>query len=115
MKKKLKDALHRYKVEAFKAAHPVQEAGDASKEILDVTGQALENAYRLHFEKDADPQRIETFNLVKTFVLDALLPPVVDKLMRRILAAEKQNQLLVTLLDDLMETLSEDASSQPVG
>ncbi|MGE3175012.1 MAG: hypothetical protein AB7O97_20455 [Planctomycetota bacterium] len=108
MKKQLKDALHRYKVEAFKISHHGMEVEDVSKEILDHTGEALENAYHFHFHKDPNPARVETYQMVKKFVLEALLPPVVEKMMRRITALEKQQQQMIVLLDELMEALSED-------
>ncbi len=108
MKQKLKDALHRYKVEAFKISHHGMDVADVSKEILDHTGEALQNAYHLQFRNDPNPQRVETFNMVKTFVLEALLPPVVEKMMRRITVLEKQNAQMVELLDELMEVLSDE-------
>jgi len=110
VKQKLKDALHRYKVEAFKISHHGMDVEDVSKEILDHTGEALQNAYHYHFHKDPNPQRVEAFHMVKTFVLEALLPPVVEKMMRRITALEKQNSQMVKLLDELMEALSDDES-----
>ncbi len=111
MKQKLKDALHRYKVEAFKISHHGMDVAEVSKEILNHTGEALENAYSFHFHKDPNPARVETFQMVKMVVLEALLPPVVEKMMRRITALEKQNQQMVKLLDELMEALSEDDAS----
>lgn len=108
MKKKLKDALHRYKVESFKLSHHGLDFAEASHEILEATQVALQNAYRLHFEKHADPQQAETFRMVKTFVTEALLPPVMEKVMRRIAALEKQQSQMVDLLGELMEALSED-------
>lgn len=113
MKKKLKDALHRYKVEAFKIAHRGGEVGGGEvqglgKEILEHTDEALENAYSYQFHRDPNPQRVETFQMVKRFVLEAILPPVVEKMMRRITVLEKQQSQMVRLLDELMEALSED-------
>ena len=110
MKKQLKDALHRYKVEAFKISHHGIEVADVSREILDQTEQALQNAYHVHFHVDANPQRVETFQMVKKFVLEALLPPVVEKMMRRITVLEKQQGQMIKLLDELMEVLSDDES-----
>lgn len=108
MKKKLKDALHRYKVESFKLSHHGLDVAEVSKEILDATQVALQNAYCLHFEKNANPQQADTFRMVKTFVTEALLPPVLEKVMRRITAVEKQQTQMVELLGELMEALSED-------
>ena len=108
MKKKFKDALHRYKVEAFKISHQAGEIEDLSKEILDHTSLTLENAYKYHFHQDPSPHRIETLNMIKHFTLEALLPPVLEKVMRRVVVLEKQNSQLVKLLDELLELLSED-------
>ena len=44
--------------------------------------------------------------------MDALLPPVVEKVMRRISVLEKQNALQVRLLEELMEALSDDEPQQ---
>ena len=109
MKKKLKDALHRYKVEAFKMTHmSVEEQQDVGREILEHTEQALQNAYHFHFDNNTNPHRVETFQLIKSVVLETLLPPVVEKVMRRITVLEHQNQNLVKLLDEHMEALSEE-------
>lgn len=109
MKIKLKEALHRYKVEAFKMTHMgAEEQAEVSREILDHTAQALANAYHFHFDQNTSPQRVETFQLVKSVCLETLLPPVVEKLMKRITVLEHQQMHLVKLLDELMEVLSED-------
>ena len=73
MKKKLKDSLHRFKVEAFKMSHQtVAPNDDVSQEILAHTSEALENEYRLHFSdpNDASPNRVETFQLIKSVTLE---------------------------------------------
>ena len=109
MKKKLKDALHRFKVETFKMTHHgVQEQQDVTREILDHTGQALQNAYHFHFDKDTSPHRVETFHMIKSVMLETMLPPVVEKIMRRITVLEHQQGHLIKLLDELMEILSDE-------
>lgn len=108
MKKKLKDALHRYKVETFKMTHmSAEEQKDVAREILEHTAQALQNAYHFHFDKSTSPHRVETFQMIKSVAMETLLPPVVEKIMRRITILEHQNTHLVKLLDELMEILSE--------
>lgn len=109
MKKKLKDALHRFKVETFKMTHHgSEEMQDVAREILDHTGQALQNAYHFHFGKDTPPHRAEMFQMIKSVALETLLPPVVEKLMRRITVLEHQQASMTRLLEELMEGLSED-------
>lgn len=109
MKKKLKDALHRYKVDAFKMTHmSPEEQKEVGREILEHTAQALENAYHFHFDQSTSPHRVETFQMIKSVTLDTLLPPVVEKIMRRITVLEHQQSSLIKLLDELMEGLSGD-------
>jgi hypothetical protein len=108
VKKKLKDALHRYKVDAFKMTHvDAEEKNEVAREILEHTAQALQNAYHFHFDKTTSPNRVEMFQMIKSVALETLLPPVVEKIMRRITVLEHQNAHLVKLLDELMESLSE--------
>jgi hypothetical protein len=109
LKKKLKDALHRFKVETFRLTHHGAEHQDTvAREILDHTGQCLQNAYHFHFGKDTPPHRVEMFQMIKSVALETLLPPVVEKLMRRITVLEHQQANMVKLLEELMEGLSED-------
>ena len=46
--------------------------------------------------------------MIKSVALETLLPPVVEKIMKRVTVLEHQNQHLVKLLDELMEALSEE-------
>jgi len=115
MKKKFYDLLHAYKVEAFKQAHNKTCLEETTREILHFTDEALNNAYRYHFLKDPDPKRIETFNMIKNFTLEALLPPVVEKIMRRVTILEHQHELVVKLLDDVLEVLSREERDARAG
>ncbi|MFN3240477.1 MAG: hypothetical protein ACE37K_03080 [Planctomycetota bacterium] len=111
MKQKLKDALHSFKVEAFKMSHHgAEEQQDVAQEILARTAEALDNAYHFHFKEgtDVNPHRVETFQMIKSVALETILPPVVEKLMRRITVLEHTNKSMIRLLDELMEALSED-------
>jgi chaperonin cofactor prefoldin len=109
MKKKLKDALHRFKVETFKMTHHgAEEQQEVAREILEHTAQALQNAYHFHFGKDTPPHRVEMFQMIKSVALETILPPVLEKVMTRITVLEHQQAHLVKLLDELMEALSEE-------
>ncbi len=112
MRKKFRDLLHTYRVESFKITHTAEHLEETTKEILHFTDEALNNAYHYHFHKDTEPARIETFNLIKNYTLESIMPPVLEKVMRRILVLEKQNEGVVKLIDDLLEALSEDDGVQ---
>ena len=110
MKKKFHDLLHAYKVDAYRIAH--NEHDPATKEaIAKFTEQALDHAFTYHFHKDPSPERLETFTMIKNYTTEALMPPLIEMMMRRVIALEKQNQRMVKLVDDLLETLSEDGQA----
>ena len=108
MKKQFQQLLHRYKVEAFKISHNNEQVAEQTREILRFTEEALSNAYHYHFHKDPDPDRLETFTMIKNFTVEALLPPVLEKIMRRVVILECQHQEMVALVDNLLEALSDD-------
>ena len=108
MKEQFKELLHHYKVEAFKISHGNERVQETTEEILKFTDETLNNEYHYHFRNNRpDPQRIETFKMIKNFTVEAILPPVVERLVRRITVLEKQHDELVRLVDHLLETLSE--------
>lgn len=106
MKKAFHDLLHRYKVDSFKISHNHDSVEEITQEILSFTGQTLDNAYHFHFHEDPDANRIEVFNMIKHYTLEALMPPVVEKVTRRLVTLEKQHEALVKLVGDLLEALS---------
>ena len=77
MRKKFHDLLHAYRVEAFKLTHNADHLDETTKEILAFTDEALNNAYEYHFHRPSpDPKRVDTFNMIKNYTLEAILPPV---------------------------------------
>ena len=112
MKKKFKDLLHKYKVEAFRISHS-EETPEIHEEILQFTEETLKGAFHYQFHQEPDPERIATLNMIKNFVLEALLPQVLERVSRRVIVLEKQHAELVSLVDNILETLSEDLDSQP--
>ncbi len=108
MKKKFQELLHQYKVEAFKISHNNEQVAEQTSEILRFTEEALNNAYHYQFRTTPDKERLETFTRIKNFTLEALLPPVLEKIMRRVVVLECQHQEMVKLVDTLLEALSED-------
>ena len=112
MRKKFRNLLHAYRVESFKITHNNEHLEDTTQDILKFTDEALNNAYHYHFRKDPDPKRVETFNMIKNYTLESILPPVLEKVMRRVLVLEKQHESVVRLIDSLLEVLSEDTGAE---
>lgn len=111
MKKTFHDLLHRYKVEAFKISHNKQVDEELTKEVQQFLEKTLNDEFHYQFHSDPGPERLETFQMIKNFTIEALLPPVIDRIMRRVVALEKQHELMVQMVDGLLEELSEDELS----
>lgn len=107
MQRRLREILHRYKVEAFKVSHDHDRLAEVTKECLDFSEGALKNAYHYHFHKLPDADRVEIINMINNYTLEAILPPVVEKIMRRVVILEKQHRALLQAIEEVCEEISE--------
>jgi Zn-dependent M32 family carboxypeptidase len=95
---KLRAAWQQFQVDAFHARHHQ----DSEAEALAALAEAhalMEQDSHLHFAHNPTPQQVEQFGEVRRIVYDALLPPVIASLLRRIERLEQQNQHLHQFLD----------------
>ncbi len=107
MQQKFAEAIKSYKKDVFRVEHDPSELEKLTEESLHFTEDALDNAYHYHFHKLPDASRAEIINMVNNYVLEALLPPVVEKLTRRQLVTERKLELLVHLLEEALERLDD--------
>lgn len=110
MQEKFRKLLHEYKVNAFRVSHEPKSAEELAKEILTFTDETLSNAYHYHFHKLPDAQRAEIINTVNNYVLQSLLPPVVEKILKRQVVLEKKQEMTIKLLEQVLDILSEGGS-----
>ena len=107
MKQKFAEAIRSYKKDVFKVEHDPEELNHLIKDSLEFTEDALDNAYHYHFHKLPDASRAEIINMVNNYVLEALLPPIVEKISRRQLLNERKLELLVHLLEDALDRIDD--------
>jgi len=108
VKRKFAEALRTFKKEVYKVEHDHAELENLTKEALDFTEEALDNAYHYHFHKLPDASRAEIINMINNYVVEALLPPVVEKISRRQLLLERKLELLVQLLEEALDRIGDD-------
>ena len=103
MKKVFRELLHAYRVDAYKIHHNHDDAVEeqTKKEITELTSEALNHAFKYHFHDEDDPSKIETFNMIKNYTLESILPPVLRKVMRRVVMLENQHQATIRLIEPL--------------
>lgn len=114
MQRKFKQILHQYKLEVFHAQHDKQSAQEITRECMQMTEEVLKQKYHYHFDKLPDANRAEIINMINNYTRDAILPPVVEKLVHRQVLLEKRLSALLHLTEQILETLSADPISEGV-
>lgn len=106
MHRKFKKLLHDYKVEVFHDEH--QNAQEYAEECMHIADDVLNQKFNYHFHKLPDADRAEIINMINNYTREAILPPVVEKLVERQMSAERRVKALETLLENVLEALSAD-------
>jgi len=101
-----KDLLHQYKVETFHTEHGRQSVEEVTAECMAITEEILEDRFHYHFHKLPNADRAEIINMINNYVREAILPPVVEKLVRRQVLAEKRIDALLHLTEQMFEILA---------
>lgn len=109
MKKKFKELLHEYKKEVFHATHDPVSVETITSECLHITEDVLQQKYHYHFHKLPDAPRAEIINMINNYTREAILPPLVESIVRRQVMQDKKIDALVHLVEQLFECLSQDA------
>ena len=106
MQKKFQNLLHQYKLEVFHNEHDLKSVEEITAECMHITEEILEDKFHYHFHKLPDANRAEIINMINNYTREAILPPVVDRIIRRQMMLEKRMEALVHLTEKILETLS---------
>ena len=112
MQKKFQDLLHRYKVHVFHREHDKQNVEQLTKECLHITEDVLQQKYHYHFNRLPDANRAEIINMIQSYVREAILPPVIEKLVERQVKLEHRFEALQGFQRELLELLSHEQSQR---
>lgn len=107
MHRKIKQLLHDYKRDVFQLSHHKKDVETITKECVHITEDVLQQHFTFHFHKLPDADRAEIINMISNYVREAILPPVVEKLVQRTVILEHRMNELEKLLAASLETLSE--------
>jgi len=110
--RKFQELLHQYKVDIFHQEHDRSSVEDATEECLHITEDVLEQNYSYHFHKLPDADRAEIINMINNYTREAILPPVVEKLVQRQVKLERRFEALLELTQALLELLSREPESE---
>ncbi|MBT3340942.1 MAG: hypothetical protein HOM34_08830 [Planctomycetes bacterium] len=107
MKQKFAEALKTYRKDVYKVEHDPTELKSLTEESMAFSQDVLDNAYHFHFHKLVDADRAEIINMINNYVLEALLPPIVEKITRRELLLERKLALLVDLMEEALDKIGD--------
>ena len=107
MHRKFKDLLHRYKRDVFQLEHHQKDVGSITQECMSICEDILEQKYHYHFHKLPDADRAEIINMINNYTREAILPPVVERLVERQVLIEHKMEAMAGLIEHMLETLSD--------
>lgn len=108
MHRKFKAILHDYKKEVFHAQHDRSSLEEMTSEVLLATQDVMREKFTYHFHKLPDADRAEIINMINNYVREAILPPVVEKLLQGQLLQERRIDAIEHMMNQILEVLSQD-------
>lgn len=114
MHQRFRELLHQYKKDIFHVEHDKPTVDQIASECLHVTEEVLQERFSYHFHKLPDAGRAEIINMINNYTREAILPPIVERLVHRQMLLERRQEALLHLLEQAFETLSSELPG-PVG
>ena len=108
MQRKFKQLLHQYKVDIFHAQHDKKSVEEITTECMHLTEDVLKQKYHYHFHELPNADRAEIINMINNYTREAILPPVVEGLVRRQIVLEHRFKALLDLNRKILELLSQE-------
>ena len=108
MHQRFQELLHQFKIDLFHAEHDKRSVEELTKECLHVRDDVLKQKYHYHFHKLPDADRAEIINMINSYTREAILPPVVEGLVRRQVVLEHRFKALLDLNRKILELLSQE-------
>ncbi|MEO0649769.1 MAG: hypothetical protein AAFZ65_03720 [Planctomycetota bacterium] len=106
MHQKFQELLHDYKKQVFRVQHDSQSVEDITDECVQIADEVLEQKYEYHFHRLPDANRAEIINMISNYTREAILPPVVQNLVRRQVKLERRLEAMSGLIEQMLEQLS---------
>lgn len=113
MHRKFKDLLHTYKREVFQLEHHQKDVDHITKECMEVCDDVLAQKYSYHFHKLPDANRAEIINMINNYTREAILPPVVERLVERQVLIEHKMAAMAGLIEQMLDVLSDPRPTAP--
>ncbi len=109
MHRKFEELLHGYKRDIFQIQHEQKDIDTITAECMEMCDDVLEQKYSYHFHKLPDADRAEIINMINNYTREAILPPVVERLVNRQVMLEHRVTAMERFIANMLEALSSPA------
>lgn len=99
---KVHEALHDYKRECYQLEHAPEVHDVVVRDAQRLVHDVLAQNFHYHFHKPVNPERAEVFGMIENYTREAVLPPVVGKLVERIVLLEKRHDAAIRCLERVL-------------
>ncbi len=100
-----------YKKRVFELEHDTTQLAARQAQVKKSVGEILGEKSHFKFHQKIDPQNAATLDLIYDFCHEALLPPVVTRLVERVAVLEARQVASLELISKVMEHLAIDQKS----
>jgi hypothetical protein len=106
MHRKFAELLHGYKRDVFQIQHEQKDIETITSECMELCDDVLDQKYSYHFHKLPDADRAEIINMINNYTREAILPPVVERILKRQIVLEHRVAAMDKFLAKMLEALS---------
>lgn len=106
-RERVHQVLHDYKKECFFLEHRSGVHEQVESETARVVKELLAIPHRFEFHSKPTAEQAEMLNLIEDYVREAVLPPILNKLVERLLIAERRHHAGVRALERLTHLFEE--------
>ena len=108
---KIQKILHEYKKTCFLYEHDADghsEHVEVAKDTERIVQEILAQNFHFEFHKPVDPASAETIGMIENYAREAVLPPVLTKLVEKVVVLEKRQAAGIQCLEELIKLLEEE-------
>jgi hypothetical protein len=113
--RRFQDLLHGYKRDVFQLEHHQKDVDSITKECMDLCEDVLAQKHSYHFHKLPDADRAEIINMINNYTREAILPPVIERLVEKHVLLERRVGALEGMIEEMLEALSTPDASATAG
>jgi hypothetical protein len=110
-RERVHQVLHDYKKECFFLEHRSGTHEQVEQETRKIVKELLAIPHHFQFHTQPTPERAEILNLIEDYVREAVLPPILNRLVERLLVIERRHQAGVRALERFSNLFEESAQS----